>query len=658
MNIPEEITEQALFKKIKKANEAYRNGKAIMSDVNYDSMVTRLKMMNPDHEWFKKVEPVEDVPANRKVKLPHPMKSLDKAKTMKEIESWLKNTVNATPDTWIVVTPKFDGISVLYNETTGMAYSRGGSDNEGMDCSAHMKYVNKYSCPDFEYTFGELIISKQNWHDHFQGKLKTDGTPYKSPRNTVSGLFRKDVAEAELLQYVDYIRYGCFEVKKGYDLFDEILHDFQKPKQYSTPWIEVMVADMKEERLQEWYDMWNQQYNIDGLVLYVNVLEDWERIGRDGSTGNPKYAIAYKPMCFSESAVTTVQNVFVRTSKTGRLKPVVQFDTVFLNEADINEATGYNAKFCIENGIGPGAEVEIVRSGQVIPVVKKVIKETPNNPKLIFTKCPSCGCDTEWDKNKVDMLCTNLNCPDRLASAMLSAMISTGFENVGWQTVSDLVHGGIKDLWQLLEVKNKKELQRFNFSKDIVDGLMDGVKRVKEEGIRLTTLADISNIFESVGPKKAEQFFLILDNDRLYKFLHKTLKPLETYNVQSDIKRAKVSDKLKRTMLEGMDQFCELLYHLEEMGIRIIYPCPVVEGFMKGQKICCTGFRDKGLEDFILNNGGEIVSGVSKNTTLLILQDVDSTSTKAAKARTLGIKIISRKDFLDTYMREQMNANE
>ena len=655
--------ERTLFEKIKKANEAYRNGEPIMSDIHYDAMVSRLKMMNPNHEWFKKIEPVEDVPVSRKAKLPHPMKSLDKAKTMKELETWLKNTVNATPETMIVITPKFDGISMLYNEETGMGYSRGGSDNEGMDCSEHMKHVNMYGCPDFEYTFGELIISKQNWHDHFQGQKRQDGTPFKSPRNTVSGLFRRDEPDTELLKYVDFIRYGYFGSKHEYSCFDEVLHDFQSPKRYSTPWIEIKAEALKEilrneELAQDLYDQWNKRYNIDGLVLYVNCMEDWERIGRDESTGNPRYAIAYKPACFSESDITTVRNVIVRTSKIGRLKPVVQFDTISLNEADITEASGFNAKFCIDNGIGPDAEVEIIRSGQVIPVVKRVIKETPYNPKSPFNKCPSCGSDTEWDKNKVEMLCTNPRCPDRLASAMLAAMISTGFENVGWQTVSDLVHGGVEDLWQLLQITNKKELAKFDFSKDIVDALLEGIERVKKEGIRLTVLADISNIFESVGQKKSEKFFLIMDNDILYKFLHKDLGAIESFNVQNDIKKSKISDKLKQIMIEGMDEFCELLYKVEGMGIRIIYPCPVVEGLMKGQKICCTGFRDKDIEDFIINNGGEIISGVSKNTTLLIVQDIASTSSKAAKARTLGIKIISYRDFVDTYMSELMNANE
>ena len=76
--------EDNLFNRIKEANEAYRNGEPIMSDLEYDAMVSRLKMMNRDHEWFHRPEPVE-VKESRKSKLPFPMRSLDKVKTMKEL---------------------------------------------------------------------------------------------------------------------------------------------------------------------------------------------------------------------------------------------------------------------------------------------------------------------------------------------------------------------------------------------------------------------------------------------------------------------------------------------------------------------------------------------------------------------------------------------
>ena len=69
MHISRKEIENALFEKIKAANEAYRKGEPAMSDLDYDAMVARLKMMNRDHEWFHRPEPVV-VKESRKSKLP------------------------------------------------------------------------------------------------------------------------------------------------------------------------------------------------------------------------------------------------------------------------------------------------------------------------------------------------------------------------------------------------------------------------------------------------------------------------------------------------------------------------------------------------------------------------------------------------------------
>lgn len=119
---------ETLLNEIKRCNELYRAGTPIVSDTEYDAMVERLKRIDPENEWFKHIEPAS-VTSNRKVKLPVPMKSLNKVKTTRELIAWIKS-LGIGNDGYLVITPKFDGLSLLHNESSEAAYSRGGSETK------------------------------------------------------------------------------------------------------------------------------------------------------------------------------------------------------------------------------------------------------------------------------------------------------------------------------------------------------------------------------------------------------------------------------------------------------------------------------------------------------------------------------------------------
>ena len=110
--------EQQIYDKIVRANKEYRQGTPIMTDFAYDILVDELRSINPDHEWFKKVEPGMDI-VDRKVKLPFPMRSLDKVKTFEELCLWF-DKVGIGPNDDVVNTPKNDAISKLCNENDWM----------------------------------------------------------------------------------------------------------------------------------------------------------------------------------------------------------------------------------------------------------------------------------------------------------------------------------------------------------------------------------------------------------------------------------------------------------------------------------------------------------------------------------------------------------
>lgn len=199
-------TKETLLDNIKRHNELYRKGTPEISDAEYDAEIEQLRKLDPDSDWFKHIEPAS-VSTGRKVFLPIPMKSLNKAKSLGEVIKWCKS-LGLTGRTEVICMPKFDGLSLLVNELTGMAYSRGGAENEGQDCSKHVMAANIMKDAHYRFTFGEFVISNKNWDKFFKDKFSpSTGEKFKSPRNTAAGMLNADEPN-NLIQHASLYRYG------------------------------------------------------------------------------------------------------------------------------------------------------------------------------------------------------------------------------------------------------------------------------------------------------------------------------------------------------------------------------------------------------------------------------------------------------------------
>lgn len=118
-------------------------------------------------------------------------------------------------------------------------------------------------------------------------------------------------------------------------------------------------------------------YPIDGIVIYINDLNIWDKVGRHQSSGNPLYAVAYKHPDFTMAFKTVVKSITWNVSKAGALKPVVNIETVDTGDCDMENPTGYNAAFISDMKIAKGAEILVTRSGGVIPKILSTISSAP-----------------------------------------------------------------------------------------------------------------------------------------------------------------------------------------------------------------------------------------------------------------------------------------
>lgn len=635
-----------LVQKIKKYNEAYRIGKALISDKEYDSLVEKLRQISPDNDWFKHVEPVP-VSNSRKVKLPIPMRSLDKVKNIEELLSWTKNA-GLSPDDVVVVTPKFDGISMLCNPKTGMAYSRGGDENEGQDCSSHMKATKAlekssfhHDFPDIEFVYGELVFSKAKWKQHFENQISENGIKYKSPRNTVAGFINRDEATS-LLEHVDFCKYGIDNPQQYFDTYTEVMVALQVYDESSKPtWgYNLQIKDLTTELLADLYNVWEQHYYIDGLVIYVNDLQLWNKLGRHQTTGNPQYAIAYKHPDFTATFATTVQDITWNISKAGAFKPVVNIDAVDTGDCLMENPTGYNAGWIADRAIGKEAVIKVTRSGGVIPKIIDVITPAPeenlNEMWDELSVCPHCGAPTKWDNNYIELYCTNIHCKGVKLAKAIFFFATVGAENIGEKIIAKMFESGFKSVAEMLNITYQDLMAIEGFGDGIADIIIQNMNTIKK-GVELTTLMHASDCFVGIGKIKAKKILDEMSKEDLEEFL----------NMKYDRRFAKSDEKTlsitQGSFIAGVQPFYNFI---GETKIPFYYNTEKPSGDKcNGFAVCFSGIRDSELEQYIINEGGRVVSGVSKNTTHLIVKDPNDTSSKIVKAKGLGVTILTIDQF-------------
>lgn len=642
------MTQIQLEIKIQEANKAYRAGNPIMTDAEYDALVEQLREIDPTNAWFQHIEPAQVI-EGRKRKLPIPMKSLEKVKDLGDLSNWFK-TCGLSEHDIIVIMPKFDGLSMLVDVRNQEAFTRGGSENEGQDCTAQYRY-NDSSCVsgssiNCNYVFGEFVIRNHEWEQHFKGQLQESGEKYKSQRNTAAGLLnRDDVSDA--LNHTKLFVYGADAASmKNYESFSLFIHNIclnlnQEPL---YEFVNVgQIIKQGQEALQQLYMKWRSVYPIDGLVLYVNDLRKWDALGRKNN-GNPNYAIAYKHPDFTEVHDTTVQRIEWQVAKSGALKPVVVVDDVDNGDCIMNSPTGNNASWISDRNIAPGAVVSLTRSGGVIPKIVAVPK--PATPESIYelwdemAECPACGSPTAWNETHKELVCTNPECKGRQLAKIVFFYDILGAENFGYETLKKIFDHGLNTLHQILFADYAQLEGIDGFGDSTINNIIEQNRKIIA-GVELPKLMHASDCFKNIGESTAKKML-----DRYPSFIEAFCKPNLSLVFEGTLPAGE--NKTEQAFFDGLELFANFMVHNELTAIAPEAPKSTGNS-LEDLSVCVSGFRDKALEEFILANGGKNASGVSKNTTHLVVKDKDSGSSKISKAKQLGIEILTLDEFKNKF---------
>ena len=598
---------EQLKKQIVKANEAYRAGKPIISDAKYDQLVEELSLLSPNDELLTKVGHVV-VDETRKSRLPIEMASMNKIKSMDDINDWCR-LKGISKNEEVIITQKFDGLSLCVDEKTNEAWTRG--DGEfGQKSDEHYKLIQNHLNLDeysFIYTYGEVMIPKQVFIDKFSAD-------FANPRNLVAGLLNSKTI-SDSLKDCQYIKYGAF-TNKNFDTKQEIINELNSGQESKVEYHICKISDLTEDLLIGLFQKFSTEYEIDGLIIEINDLTLQDNLGRETSSNNPVWARAFKHPSFEQSAETDVIGISWNISKQGLLKPILHIKPVKLDGVTVSNVTGNNARFVKDLGLGVGAKVVVKRSGMVIPIIADVIIPVE------FVQPTIEGVEVDWNENGIELI-TLTETDDQRLKKIVAFFEILEADNVSEGVITQLWEAGYKTIKDVLNLTTGDLEKIDRFGKRKAQIVYNSIQK-SVSGVQLSKLQHATGIFKGLGSKK-----LVLLEDFITKPTVDQVISIEGF--------AEVSAK---SYIDSYDIFFEFIKDLPVTIVEKVEAAKVGTD-LEGKSFVFTGVRRKDLEEVIESRGGKIGGSVSKNTTHLVMKVVGSGSSKEKKAIELGVEVIT-----------------
>ena len=630
----------------------YDEGKPDITDAQWDEKYFELQEMERATGIYLPNSPTQKIDYQvvnelKKVKHNHPMLSLAKTKSIDEMNTFIGNKE-------FIVMLKMDGLtcSLSYENGRLVRAETRGNGIEGEDILHNalvVKNIPKRLPQDIDLTIDGEIICTYDDFDKFSNE-------YANPRNFAAGSIRLLSAKESATRNLRFIAWDIIEENYEIEKYSRLnkKFGFALSLGFEIVPFTIMEKSFNETVIEEFKEIAKKNnYPIDGLVVKYNKMEEFHACGRTDHHFKGGMAFKFK----DEEYDTWLNNIEWTMGRTGQLTPIACFEPVDTGDSIIERASLHNISIMKQLLGTPysGQTITVFKANDIIPQISSGgVPECKADIKglefTIPTECPICGgrlevvCEVDTEV----LICTNDACEGKLVNRLDHFCGKKGLDIKGLSkaTLSKLVDWGwVKEPADLFTVYcyKKQWYDKPGFGLKSVNNVLGAIDTVREKS-------------------KLENFICALGIPHVGKTLsHELIKYFKTYEEFRDAAK----NKWDFTQIDGVayekasaiwnfdfteaDRVAEFIeeYEVDELA--------ATESTLDATTVVITGKlslhknRDE-LVKRITDHGGKVTGSVSKNTNILINNDVNSTSSKNVSAQRLGIPIMTEEEFVNLYL--------
>lgn len=646
-----------LIECINKASyEYYVLDNPTITDQEYDDYYNELLSIEEKYPELKR----EDSPTNRvggavldkfeKVTHDHPMLSFDDIFNEEEIILFDERIKKVVSTAHYTLEPKMDGLSgsLIYKKGVLVRGATRGDGVTGEDITTNIKTIKSVPLRltediDIEVR-GEIYMSKKSFLEANREKVKNGEKEFANPRNAAAGSIRQLDSKVAAKRNLDFMAYFIpnpedYGIKTQKESL-EFLRKLGFVTNYKLNGYAKNVKDITNyiDSLSEKRD--NLPFEIDGVVLKVDNLEDEKRLGFTSRV--PRWGIAYKFP--AKEVLTTLKEIKFTVGRTGKITPNAIFSPVHVSGSLVSKATLHNSDYCIDKDVRVGDTISIRKAGDVIPEVVEVKLDRRKEDSVPFKMIENCPmCNSVLVRKDANHYCKNEHCPSRKIESLIhfSSRDAMYIEGFGESIVEDFYNLGylknIDDFYTLDKYKDELMLLE-GFGEKSISKLLESASNSKKNSLeRLLFGLGI----RYVGKKTAKilsKYYKTMDN-----LIKADFDELKSINDIGDVIAKSIVDYFSD------EKNINLINRLKDLNLNMRYLGEEVNTSnenINGKTFVITGTlsrpRDE-IKEEIEGLGGNVTGSVTKKTDYVIAGE--KAGSKLTKANELGIRVLTEEEY-------------
>ncbi|HZY81467.1 MAG TPA: NAD-dependent DNA ligase LigA [Cyclobacteriaceae bacterium] len=640
----------------------YQKSKTEISDFEFDQLLKQLIELEKQFPALKHAHsPTQRVGGAITKSFPtvihrYPMLSLGNTYSKEELEDWderVKKGLDGAKYEYFCEL-KFDGVSISVTYENGIMV-RGVTRGDGVrgdDVTANIKTIRslplRVTAKDVPEKFevrGEVFLPRDVFKQINKEREDIGEETYANARNTASGTVKMQDSGEVARRKLDCYLYYLLGEDNDVDTHEESIKKLEKwgfnisrtyRKCKSITDVLAYINEWEKKRL-------TLPLDTDGVVIKVNDFAQQQELGFTAKS--PRWAISYKYK--AESMSTRLKNIIYQVGRTGAVTPVAELEPIFLAGTTVKRASLHNANEIARLDLRIDDYVFVEKGGEIIPKVTAVDlpkRKSGSKPFKYTDKCPECGTKLVREEGEAAYYCPNYKgCPPQIKGRIehFIQRKAMDIDSLGEKTIEGLYDLGLlKTPADLYDLTKEDVFKLEGFKETSTNNLLSGIAKSKEVPFESVLFAiGIRYVGKTVAEKLARYF--------------KSIDRLEAATLEDLLQAPEVGQKIAESVKEffqDKDNRLEIS-RLRKAGLNFVSDAKEpekVSDALGGKSFVISGTFEKyerdELKDIIIANGGKVLSGVSGKLDYLLAGDNMGPS-KLEKAKSLGVKIISEKEF-------------